>query len=345
MARQFTRHQDGLDSIIYADYINELQEALEEDDVRIDALAEREHTHPIGQVEGLDLRLVAIEDLVEGKSDNGHKHSASDISSGVIGTSFLPVGEEEGTIAAGNHNHDSVYPKFDALIPLNAHTANTSNPHGVTKAQVGLGNVDNTSDVAKPISTAVQTALNGKAASSHNHSADNINSGTLNVARIPNLAASKINSGTFADARIPNLAASKVTSGIFADARIPSLNASKITAGTFSTARIPSLNASKITAGTFNIARIPTGTSSSTVALGNHSHTVSTVFTPNRKVTTSTVPRSHPGTEWWAYASLPVGSLLTILGGGFSSGGVTWYQYFSSARGVVWINVADVGSL
>ena len=31
-----------------------------------------------------------------------------------------------------------------------------------TKADIGLGNVDNTSDVNKPISTATQTALNGK---------------------------------------------------------------------------------------------------------------------------------------------------------------------------------------
>jgi len=45
---------------------------------------------------------------------------------------------------------------------LTAHTGNTSNPHGVTKAQVGLGNVDNTSDTAKPISTATQSALNAK---------------------------------------------------------------------------------------------------------------------------------------------------------------------------------------
>lgn len=44
-----------------------------------------------------------------------------------------------------------------------AHTSNVSNPHKVTKAQVGLGNVDNTSDANKPISTAVQTALNKKA--------------------------------------------------------------------------------------------------------------------------------------------------------------------------------------
>ena len=34
--------------------------------------------------------------------------------------------------------------------------------HTHTKSQVGLGNVDNTSDADKPISTATQTALNGK---------------------------------------------------------------------------------------------------------------------------------------------------------------------------------------
>jgi len=45
---------------------------------------------------------------------------------------------------------------------LGAHVANTSNPHSVTKAQVGLGNVDNTSDADKPISTAVASALAGK---------------------------------------------------------------------------------------------------------------------------------------------------------------------------------------
>lgn len=33
---------------------------------------------------------------------------------------------------------------------------------GITKATIGLGNVDNTSDMNKPVSTAQQTALNGK---------------------------------------------------------------------------------------------------------------------------------------------------------------------------------------
>lgn len=47
---------------------------------------------------------------------------------------------------------------------LTAHTGNTENPHNVTAAQVGLGNVNNTSDADKPISTATQNALNGKQA-------------------------------------------------------------------------------------------------------------------------------------------------------------------------------------
>lgn len=45
---------------------------------------------------------------------------------------------------------------------LETHINNKSNPHEVTKDQVGLGNVDNTSDANKPISTATQNALNGK---------------------------------------------------------------------------------------------------------------------------------------------------------------------------------------
>ena len=43
-----------------------------------------------------------------------------------------------------------------------AHASDTANPHSVTKAQVGLGNAENTSDASKPISTATQTGLDGK---------------------------------------------------------------------------------------------------------------------------------------------------------------------------------------
>mgnify|MGYP000687400982 CR=1 FL=1 len=42
---------------------------------------------------------------------------------------------------------------------VNNHLANKSNPHTVTKTQVGLGNVNNTSDADKPVSTAQATAI------------------------------------------------------------------------------------------------------------------------------------------------------------------------------------------
>lgn len=47
----------------------------------------------------------------------------------------------------------------DVNAKVGSHIANKSNPHGVTKAQVGLGNVNNTSDADKPVSTAQATAI------------------------------------------------------------------------------------------------------------------------------------------------------------------------------------------
>ena len=60
---------------------------------------------------------------------------------------------------------------------------------GVTNAatartNLGLGNVDNTSDANKPVSSAQQTALDGKAAASHSHSGADITSGTVATARL-----------------------------------------------------------------------------------------------------------------------------------------------------------------
>lgn len=46
---------------------------------------------------------------------------------------------------------------------LNNHISDYHNPHKVTKAQVGLSNVDNTSDADKPVSNATQTELDKKA--------------------------------------------------------------------------------------------------------------------------------------------------------------------------------------
>lgn len=49
-----------------------------------------------------------------------------------------------------------------ALAAINEHVSRTDNPHGVTKEQVGLGNVDNTSDIDKPVSNATQELIDRK---------------------------------------------------------------------------------------------------------------------------------------------------------------------------------------
>lgn len=51
----------------------------------------------------------------------------------------------------------------DTTTALSSHKSDKKNPHGVTKAQVGLDLVDNTSDLNKPISNKTQEALNKKA--------------------------------------------------------------------------------------------------------------------------------------------------------------------------------------
>ena len=73
----------------------------------------------------------------------------------------------------------------------------------LSKSDVGLGNVDNTSDVNKPISTAVQTALNNKLDSSQKGAANGI--ATLDatikipVAQIPQLSHSSLSNLTADD--------------------------------------------------------------------------------------------------------------------------------------------------
>lgn len=45
---------------------------------------------------------------------------------------------------------------------FNNHIEDKSNPHDVTKTQIGLANVNNTADLDKPVSNATKEALDGK---------------------------------------------------------------------------------------------------------------------------------------------------------------------------------------
>ncbi len=84
---------------------------------------------------------------------------------GQPGTYYLSRANHTGTQTAATI-HD-----FDAEVTNNTNVADntthrittTGNPHAVTKAEVGLDNADNTSDLDKPVSTDTQAALDLKA--------------------------------------------------------------------------------------------------------------------------------------------------------------------------------------
>lgn len=92
---------------------------------------------------------------------------------------------------------------------LIAHKNNTSNPHTVTKSQVGLGNADNTSDINKPVSTAQATAISNAKTEVQN----NLNAHTSNTTNPHKVTASQVGAYTKAetDTKIANLVNSAPT--------------------------------------------------------------------------------------------------------------------------------------
>ena len=105
----------------------------------------------------------AIQTQLDGKANSSHNHSADNITSGT-----LPIarGGTGATTASGiltNLGITSTASELNVLDGITATTAELNYTDGVTSN--------------------IQTQLNGKANSSHNHSADNITSGTLPIAR------------------------------------------------------------------------------------------------------------------------------------------------------------------
>lgn len=75
---------------------------------------------------------------------------------------ILADGSDTYTGAPGVWHKSSSGEDTTARAAIAEHIAGKSNPHEVTKEQVGLGNVDNTADIDKPVSTAVSAALSDK---------------------------------------------------------------------------------------------------------------------------------------------------------------------------------------
>jgi hypothetical protein len=71
--------------------------------------------------------------------------------------------------------------KYGPVVSVSGRTGTVT----LTKSDVGLGNVDNTADTAKPISTAMQAALDGKAATSHTHSLSSLTQSSATTGQVP----------------------------------------------------------------------------------------------------------------------------------------------------------------
>lgn len=85
---------------------------------------------------------------------NPHAVTAAQVGADPAGTAASEVGSHVSD--ADPHPQYTTVPEAQALV--NAHAGLTNNPHSVNAAQVGLGNVDNTSDADKPVSTAQDAA-------------------------------------------------------------------------------------------------------------------------------------------------------------------------------------------
>lgn len=100
-----------------------------------------------------------------------------------------------------NQNQDELLATKESL---NTHSNDKSNPHKVTKLQIGLGNSNNTSDIDKPVSTAQREAIDLALSQSNHYTdlkiADLINGAPETLDTLKELADALSENETFMDA-------------------------------------------------------------------------------------------------------------------------------------------------
>ena len=135
-----------------------------------------------------------IQTQLDSKASSSHNHNASNITSGTFSSDRLPTvpitkgGTGATTAAAALSN-----------LGLTATVAELNKMDGVTATTEELNYMDG-------VTSNVQTQLDSKASSSHNHSASDINSGTISSNILPTIPLSKGGTGaTTADAALKNL--------------------------------------------------------------------------------------------------------------------------------------------
>jgi phage-related tail fiber protein len=245
------------------------------------------------------------------KANTTHTHAASDITSGTFAAARLGSGEnvttkflrgdgtwqtitaEAGAHTHGNINNDGAIGTVSGLpIITTTNGVLITGAFGTTAGTFCQGNDSRLSDARTPLThthpisdvTNLQSVLDGKASSTHTHSADAVTSGTFDIARIPTGTTSTTvcigNDARLSDARTPTSHTHgniSNTGAIGSTANLPLITTTNgaITTGSFGTAantfcqgndsrlsdaRTPTAHnhsASEITSGTLNVDRIP----------------------------------------------------------------------------------------
>ena len=121
--------------------------------------------------DGVDHMIEKITTLIKGKANNSHTHTKNDI------TDFPTLGTASSKDVASSGNASATQVVIgndtrlsDARKASDVYTwAKASSKPSYTKSEIGLGNVDNTSDSSKPVSTAQQDAINAAYANANKY--------------------------------------------------------------------------------------------------------------------------------------------------------------------------------
>ena len=125
----------------------------------------------------------ATQTALDGKADTVHTHTVSDITDM---PAYLTQETDPTVPAWAKSKNKPTYTADEVGAAEKNHTHNMSDitdmpewtkaesKPAYTASEVGLGNVDNTADIDKPISTATQTALDGKSDTGHTHTVSDI---------------------------------------------------------------------------------------------------------------------------------------------------------------------------
>ncbi len=174
---------------------------------------------------------------------------------------------------------------LESTLNAKAGLAHTHNIEDITNLQLTLDALD-TAIQPRSISdiTNLQAALDARAPLAHTHNAAQITNFRSTVADV---IGDKVQAGSNVSVDYDDATGITTISSVGSGSPgTPStsvlsvagrtgdvvLNASDIASGTFSTNRIPDMSAAKITSGKIDVDVLPTGTSATTVALGNHTH-------------------------------------------------------------------------